>query len=96
MALERDELLALARLARLAVSDVDVRSVTADVSRIVDFVEQLQRVDTGGVEPMAHPLGDLTQRLREDEVAHENRRERYQDDAPAAEDGFYVVPKVIE
>lgn len=96
MALEGDELRAIASLARLAVTDDELRSVTDNVSRIVAFVEQLQQVDTDGVEPMAHPLGDLSARLREDEAQHRDRHERFQADAPQVEGGLYLVPKVIE
>ena len=62
---------------------------------ILDMIEQLQEVDTGDIEPMAHPL-QMTQRLRDDEVTEFNDREKYQKNTEFAEDGFYKVPKVIE
>ena len=55
----------------------------------------MQAVDTKGVEPMAHAQ-DVAQRLREDRVSEENRREAYQAVAPETEAGLYLVPKVIE
>ena len=62
---------------------------------ILDMIEELQEVDTGDIEPMAHPL-QMTQRLRDDEVTEFNNREKYQKNTDFAEDGFYKVPKVIE
>jgi len=62
---------------------------------ILAFVEQLNSVDTTGVEPLAHPL-DATQRLRPDEVTETNNRENFQKVAPETESGLYLVPQVIE
>ena len=55
----------------------------------------MQAVDTQGIEPMAHAQ-DLAQRLREDRVTEQNRREALQAVAPESECGLYLVPKVIE
>jgi aspartyl/glutamyl-tRNA(Asn/Gln) amidotransferase C subunit len=65
------------------------------VYNILTLVEQLQAVDTAGVEPMANPLGAV-QRLRADNVTEANQREAFQTLAPAVENGLYLVPKVIE
>ena len=61
----------------------------------MDLVEQMNKIDTSGVEPMSHPQ-DAGLRLRDDAVTAENRRDEYQQIAPDAEDGLYLVPKVIE
>jgi aspartyl-tRNA(Asn)/glutamyl-tRNA(Gln) amidotransferase subunit C len=58
-------------------------------------VDRLQAVDTIGVAPMSHPL-DLPQRLREDIVTESDQRDALLALAPAAENGLYLVPKVIE
>ena len=58
-------------------------------------VEEMRRVDTSAVEPMAHPQ-DARQRLREDRVTEGDGRERFQALAPQVEDGLYLVPQVIE
>jgi aspartyl-tRNA(Asn)/glutamyl-tRNA(Gln) amidotransferase subunit C len=58
-------------------------------------VDRLQAVDTIGVAPMSHPL-DLPQRLREDAVTEPDQRDVLLALAPAAENGLYLVPKVIE
>ncbi len=59
------------------------------------LIEQLQSVDTAGVEPMTHAQ-DLALRLRPDEVTEPNRRDDYQQVAPSVEHGLYLVPRVIE
>ena len=66
------------------------------LSSIVNFVDELSRVDTGGVEPMAHPLEGQHQRLRADAVSESDHHEKYQANAPAVQAGLYVVPRVIE
>lgn len=85
----------IATLARLALEPDEIDEYVGHLTRIVDFVTQLEQADTQGVMPMAHPL-DTVQRLRADEVTERDDRERYQQNAPAVEDGLYLVPKVIE
>ena len=86
----------LCRLARVEITPAEVPDVSAKLSSIVAMVDQLKACDTAGVEPMAHPLADHVQRLRDDVVTEEDRREKYQRNAPAVEAGLYLVPKVIE
>ena len=59
-------------------------------------VAQLEKADTAGIEPMAHPLEDQVQRLRPDTTTSPNARDLYQRNAPQVEGGAYLVPKVIE
>ncbi len=72
-----------------------MEDVVAKLSRIVDFVDQLQAAPTDDVLPMAHPL-NMTQRLRADEVSETDERDFIQENAPATKAGYYLVPKVIE
>ncbi|RMG38549.1 MAG: Asp-tRNA(Asn)/Glu-tRNA(Gln) amidotransferase subunit GatC [Gammaproteobacteria bacterium] len=95
MSLNADDIQKIAHLARLAVDEDEITSLQRDLSNILDLVEQMQAVDTSQVRPMAHPL-DMPQRLRPDEVTETNQRERYLRNAPAAENGLFLVPKVIE
>ena len=95
MSLDKDQVQHIARLARLELSEKEFRESVDKLSRIVDFVDQLSKADTGGVLPMAHPL-DAAQRLRPDTVTETNDRDRYQQNAAAVSDGLYLVPKVIE
>ena len=66
-----------------------------ELNAILAMVDALGQVDTGGIEPMAHPQ-EAAQPLREDRVTEPDRRADYQAGAPATEDGLYLVPQVIE
>lgn len=95
MAISDDQVRAIARLARIEIEDRDIAGFSAQLSQILEFVAQMDAVDTEGVEPLAHPL-DLDARCRVDAVVDSNRREAYQSVAPRVENGLYLVPKVIE
>ena len=95
MAVSEDEVRKVSQLARLAILDKNVPVYAAKLSGILDMVEQLNAVDTTGVEPMSNPL-DSVQRLREDVVTESDHREHYQACAPEVEKGLYLVPKVLE
>jgi aspartyl-tRNA(Asn)/glutamyl-tRNA(Gln) amidotransferase subunit C len=95
MSLDQADIEKLAELARVRIPDKDIDEVTARIAGILELVDQMQAVDTDGVEPMANPL-DASQRLREDQVTEENQRDTFQALAPAVEDGLYLVPRVVE
>lgn len=95
MALKPEDVQSIANLARLDIRDEDIPNYADNLSRIFDFVQQLEAADTEGVEPMAHPL-HMAQRLRADEVSETDHRELYQQNAPQTDAGLYLVPKVIE
>ena len=95
MSLTDDQVRRLARLARIALQAEQSATVRERLNRVLGMVDQIQRVDTAGIEPMAHAL-DLVQPLREDSVTETDQREAYLALAPAGADGLYLVPKVIE
>ena len=95
MALKPEDVKSIAHLARLEIREEDIPNYADNLSRIFDFVQQLEAADTEGVEPMAHPL-HMSQRLREDEVTEKDNRDLYQQNAPQTDAGLYLVPKVIE
>ena len=95
MSLTPDQLQRIALLARIDVSPEEAQGVAERLNRVLGLIDQLQSVDTQGIEPMAHAL-DVVQRLRPDEVTETDRHEAYQRGAPAVEQGLYLVPKVIE
>jgi len=95
MALDVSDVEKIAHLARLGINADDIPEYTRNLSDILAFVEQLNAVDTTGVEPLAHPL-EATQRLRADEVRERDEREDFQSIAPQTESGLYLVPQVIE
>ena len=93
--MDKDQVQHIAMLARLRVADGEIADTVDKLSRIVDFVDQLAQADTADVVPMAHPL-HAAQRLRPDAVTEPNERDEFQKNAPAVDNGFYLVPKVIE
>ena len=95
MSFEPGTVLNVAHLARLHLSQEEVQQYVGELSAILDFIEQMNAVDTDGVIPMAHPL-DMAQPLRADIVTEPDRRAEYQAGAPLVRDGLYIVPKVIE
>lgn len=84
-----------AKLARISIAADTVPELTQRLNNILAMVDHLQEVDTNGVAPMANPL-DATQRLRADAVTETDRRDAFLAIAPSAEQGLYLVPKVIE
>ncbi len=95
MSLSKEEVLKIANLARLKIKEEELDQYALDLSNIISLVEQMNKVNTQSIQPMAHPQ-DVTQRLREDIVKEENQRDKFQTIAPKAENGLYLVPKVIE
>lgn len=85
----------IAALARIGIDPAEVDGYASELSKILEFVEQMDRVDTGNVEPLTHPRDRLL-RMRADEVTETDQREAFQDIAPAVEDGLYLVPRVVE
>jgi aspartyl-tRNA(Asn)/glutamyl-tRNA(Gln) amidotransferase subunit C len=85
----------IARLARIAVTDAEVEALAPELNNILGWVEQLQEVDVSGVEPMTAVIPNRL-RLRDDEVTDGGIRDDVLGNAPAAEHGFFAVPKVIE
>lgn len=95
MALTEQEVADIAHLARLAIADEDVPGYCVNLSRILDFVAQIDAVEAD-IEPMSNPEEALGQRLRADEVAGTVDRERFQENAAHTEAGLYLVPQVME
>ncbi len=85
----------IARLARIAMSDEEIAALAPELNNILGWVEQLGEVDTEGVEPLTAVI-DQKLRLRDDVVSDGDCREAVLANAPAAEHGFFAVPKVIE
>lgn len=95
MALDKNTVNDIAVLARIGIDPAEVDDYAAELSKILEFVEQMDRVDTDDVEPLTHPRDRLL-RLREDKVTESDQRDIFQNIAPAVEDGLYLVPRVVE
>ncbi|TAG32751.1 MAG: Asp-tRNA(Asn)/Glu-tRNA(Gln) amidotransferase subunit GatC [Polaromonas sp.] len=99
MALTPQEIARVANLARLELRLDETDRVLGQLNGFFALVEQMQAINTDGVEPLAHPaaiLGDIALRLREDIASEPNQRDVSQTSAPAVERGLFLVPKVIE
>lgn len=95
MSLTLEQVKRIAHLARVEISDDEALTTQGHLNGIFQLIEQMQAVDTSGVEPMAHAQ-DVSQRLRDDVVSEGDHRAAYQAVAPETEAGLYLVPKVIE
>ena len=95
MALTRDEVLHIAQLARVGLSEEDVATFQEQLSEILDHFETLKALDTEGVEPTSHPL-PLESVMRADEVRPSLPREEVLANAPLADEAAFRVRAVLE
>lgn len=95
MSLSGDDLARVAKLARLGLTTEEKEATATQLNAILTLIDRMQAVNTDAIEPLAHPL-ELTQVLRVDEITEQNQRDHYQSVAPHAEDGLYLVPRVVE
>ncbi len=95
MSLAADQVRWIANLARLEVSAEELTGLTRDLGAIVDYVNQLQTVNTDNVEPLAHAI-ELTNVFRADEPAASLHVDQALANAPARKGDFYAVPAVLD
>jgi aspartyl-tRNA(Asn)/glutamyl-tRNA(Gln) amidotransferase subunit C len=95
MALDKAAVAHIAALARIRIEEAELAPLAEELSHIIGWVEQLNEVDTTGVEPMAN-VEAMRLPLREDEVTDGNCRDAILANAPQTARGFFVVPKVVE
>ncbi|MDO5670022.1 MAG: Asp-tRNA(Asn)/Glu-tRNA(Gln) amidotransferase subunit GatC [Corynebacterium sp.] len=92
--ISRDEVAHLAMLSRLALSEDELQLFAEQIDEIVDAVSAVQKVDAEGVEPMSHPHSIVTP-MREDVLVPTLTAEQALDQAPASEDGRFMVPQIL-
>ena len=95
MALDKAAVAHIATLARIRLAEAKLEPLAGELSQILDWVEQLNEVDTTGVPPMASAAAARLP-MREDEVSDGGRRDDILGNAPRAARGFFAVPKVVE
>ncbi|MGY9055804.1 MAG: Asp-tRNA(Asn)/Glu-tRNA(Gln) amidotransferase subunit GatC [Alphaproteobacteria bacterium] len=95
MALDQATVARIANLARIKVSEDELQAWATDLSAIISFVEQLDEVDTDGIEPMTG-VGDFSLPLRQDVVTDGGYADTITGNAPEGTDNFFAVPKVVE
>ena len=95
MSLDNKQVKEIAYLARLSVDDSQLEQSTEELNNILNLMEELGEIETGGIEPMAHPLY-MSQRLRDDEVSEGDLSKEFQEIAPKTGKSHFLVPTVIE
>ena len=95
MAIERKDVEYVTNLAQLKLTPEEMDKFTSQLDQLVSYVNKLNQLDTSEVEPTFHVL-DIYNVFREDEVKDSSDRDSILSSAPASEDGFFVVPKIIE
>ena len=95
MTLTLDDVRRIAHLARIQIDAAEATEVHAKLEAIFAMIDELEAVDTTGVEPMSHAQ-DVVAPLRDDRVTETDRHAEYQRVAPAVEDSLYLVPRVLE
>jgi aspartyl-tRNA(Asn)/glutamyl-tRNA(Gln) amidotransferase subunit C len=95
MSITRDEVRRIALLARLSLTDAEEEELAGQLSHILDHFQRLGEIDTEGVEPTAH-IAPMEPAFREDAARNESAPDRWLANAPARDDAFFKVPKIIE
>lgn len=99
MSLSINDVQKIARLSQLTLSDAEQNQTLNELNSVFGLIDQMSAVDTVGVAPLMHPIAmieEVQQRLRTDAVNEINHREANMTNAPQAEQGYFLVPKVIE
>ena len=96
MSVDKSTVVRIARLARIKVPEDELETLAAELGKILDWVEQLDEVDTEGVAPMTSAAEGMGLRRRPDVVTDGDCADKVLANAPETRDGFFVVPKVVE
>ena len=95
MKITKDEVLYVADLARLDLDEASIDKFAGQIGTILDYVDKLNEVDTGGIRPTSHAIS-LTNAFREDDQKEHLELDQALANAPQQEEGAFVVPKIIE
>ncbi len=96
MPISKDEVIYIAKLARLEFSEEKIEEFTHQLGKVLDYIEKLKELDVENVEPTYHPLKELVSVMRKDEVKKSLTQEEALANAPDAAKGHFRVPKIIE
>ncbi|HJN65800.1 MAG: Asp-tRNA(Asn)/Glu-tRNA(Gln) amidotransferase subunit GatC [Pirellulales bacterium] len=94
MGLSREDVIKVAQLARLELSEAEIAALTSQLGDVLTYIEQLSKLDTEGVEPMAHAV-EMVNVLAEDVIEESFDREQILSNAPSRDDTCYRVPPVL-
>ena len=95
MKFNNDEIKKIAHLARININELEASQVSEKLEGILGLIEQMTKVNTDGIEPMAHAL-DISQPLRQDKVTEADIRKKSLDLSEETDQSLFIVPRVIE
>ena len=93
--MDKETVATISYLSRLAFDEENEKKITKDLENIIEFVDQLDAVNTSNIEPLTSPL-EKTAKTRVDEVTAKNRKENFLENAPKANEDYFLVPRVVE
>ena len=93
--MDKKTIIKIADLAKIEIKDDKINDITTSLEKILNLVDEMNSINTDQVTPMSHPL-NLKQELRKDEVKESNQRELFQKDNENTDNGYYIVPKIID
>ena len=96
MSVDKSTVVRIAQLAKIKVPEEDLKTLAEELSRIIEWVDQLNEVNTDGVEPMASTVGQTELSQREDVVSDGGCAEDVLLNSPETKNGYFVVPKVVK
>ena len=95
MAVDKDTVAQIAKLARIKVDDAQQEALTKELSNILGWIDELGELDTEGVQPMTSVV-EVQHSLRKDAVEDGDRQDDILKNAPESKQGYFVVPRVVE
>ena len=93
--MDKETVATISYLSRLAFDKENEEKITKDLENIIDFVDQLDGVDTSDIEPLKSPLEKIA-KTRADQITAKNRKEQFLKNAPDANEDYFLVPRVVE
>ncbi|MCS7053287.1 MAG: Asp-tRNA(Asn)/Glu-tRNA(Gln) amidotransferase subunit GatC [Ignavibacterium sp.] len=95
MSVPKEEIIKIAKLAKLKLNDNEIEKFTSQFNQILDYMKKLNEINTDEVQPLSHPL-EINNVMRDDELKDSIPRELALSNAPDKDDKFFKVPKVIK
>ena len=95
MKISKEEILHVANLARLDIDESSIELFAEQIDKVLEYIDTLNSIDTSDVQPTSHTIS-LSNVFREDDVSPPFDRDAALSNAPEAEDGFFLVPKVVD
>ena len=93
--MNKETIIKISDLAKIDIKDDQIDDILTSLEKILNLVDEMNSVNTENVTPMSHPL-NLKQELRKDIVETSNERELFQKNNKHTDNGYYIVPKIID